>query len=186
MKTCKCGTSIPRSIKIDGIRKTLSNRTQCLVCLPFGQSRYRPKTTEEKRTLYAQKARQWYKRAKERLGKCPIQAMRLARRVKIINLLGGKCQFCGYKTLLTNLAFHHLADKEGKLSSREFQFSLKKLLSELQKCVLCCHNCHGEIHAQLIDPIIVSEIRVRNSKILDTLHNKSWEHIIPALFDKPD
>lgn len=161
MKMCKdCGNKFPGTIKIDGKQRNLKNRTRCLDCLPFGQSPYRKKTPEEKRSRWAQKARRWRLREKQKLGgKCPIYAKREARKKEILALIGSKCQFCGYNKCDRNLAFHHVNEKEKRfrLSSREFQFSMEKLIPELMKCVVTCHNCHGEIHEGLIEQNLVEE-----------------------------
>lgn len=49
-----------------------------------------------------------------------------------------------------NLAFHHLSGKKFSLTIKVFQRSSKSLLPEVRKCVIACHNCHGEIHRGLI------------------------------------
>ena len=63
---------------------------------------------------------------------------------------GGKCVRCGYKRCLASLDFHH-TDPETKDSDwkkmRHRSFASTK--SELDKCVLVCRNCHGEIHDKL-------------------------------------
>lgn len=158
MKKCVCcNNDIPSQMVIEGKTRNLQNRTKCLVCLPFGQSPYRKKTIEEKRSYDAEKARRWYYRKKEELGKDPIKIKREQNKTKILNLVNTQCQFCGYNSCFRNLSFHHLSDKDFKLSSREFQFSMKKLIPELKKCVVACHNCHGEIHEGLIDEKIVKD-----------------------------
>ena len=54
---------------------------------------------------------------------------------------------CGYDGCARNLVFHHLHSKRFDLSARSFQLSWKRLMPELKKCIMVCHNCHGEIHA---------------------------------------
>ncbi len=69
------------------------------------------------------------------------------RKIKAVNLLGGKCKLCGYKRNYASLDFHHLDPQD-----KEFDWSklrLKKwdlILKELSKCILLCRNCHGELH----------------------------------------
>lgn len=159
-KTCAvCGGKIPVRVKIDGKYRNLQNRTKCLHCLPFGQSPYRKKSPEEKRAYGAEKARRWYRKEREKLGRDPMQARSETRKKEILSLVGGKCQFCDYGRCLRNMAFHHVNEEEKcfPLSSREFQFSWKKLIKELKKCVVACHNCHGEIHEGLIGHNLVEE-----------------------------
>lgn len=69
---------------------------------------------------------------------------------------------------MRNLSFHHLYDKDLKLSSREMQFSIKTLLKEVKKCILVCHNCHGEIHDNLISKDLISNLNIFNCKIIET------------------
>jgi predicted HNH restriction endonuclease len=76
---------------------------------------------------------------------------RKARKAEAVAKFGGACQACGYLRCMRNLAFHHLGKKSFPLSERAFQFSWERLLPELSKCVLLCHNCHGEVHDGLID-----------------------------------
>lgn len=167
MRTCKCGNNIPYTVIIGNKRRNLRNRTQCLSCLPFGQSPYRQKTEEERRQYNAKKARQWYRRH-SLTGRNPINTRKSRNRKLIIDLIGHKCQFCNYSRLITNLAFHHLFDKQATLDARVFTRSLSTILPELRKCVLCCHNCHGEIHNGLI---ITSDVETKHIELLVALSN---------------
>jgi hypothetical protein len=72
---------------------------------------------------------------------------------QLIDYKGGSCIVCGYNKSYRSLHFHHLnpddkdftlGHKWGKLG---FNDEIKK---ELDKCVLVCANCHGEIHDGLI------------------------------------
>ena len=73
----------------------------------------------------------------------------IRRKLKLVLALGGGCQICGYNKNLGSLAFHHVKaeEKEFSLSGRELaNRSWKLILAEVEKCVLLCHNCHGEMH----------------------------------------
>jgi len=72
-------------------------------------------------------------------------------RKKIVNVLGGKCIFCGYSSYVGALNAHHIdpSTKTFGLSNKGLCRSWAKILSELKKCVLLCSNCHAEIHAGL-------------------------------------
>lgn len=68
----------------------------------------------------------------------------------LIKIKGGKCSICGYNKNITSLCFHHL-DPKNKDFSIQFRglYSIeyfKKVLIELEKCILVCHNCHNELH----------------------------------------
>ena len=74
---------------------------------------------------------------------------RFNRKKKFALLLGGECKVCGYKENLSCLAFHHRnpEEKEFNLSSRELgMYKEERLLNEVNKCDLLCHNCHGTLH----------------------------------------
>ena len=69
---------------------------------------------------------------------------------KLVEYKGGKCQVCGYNKCITCLDFHHTdpTEKEMKISGSTKSFEKQK--KEVDKCVLVCHNCHGEIHAGMV------------------------------------
>lgn len=68
---------------------------------------------------------------------------------KLVDYKGGKCKFCGYDKYIGNLTFHHRdpMQKDFTISGQTMAFD--RLKSEVDKCELVCHNCHGEIHAGL-------------------------------------
>jgi hypothetical protein len=70
-----------------------------------------------------------------------------ARKVKAVELLGGKCCICGYAKNLAAMDFHHVdpSTKEfvwQKLSRKPWNV----VIDELKKCCLLCKNCHAEFH----------------------------------------
>ena len=68
-----------------------------------------------------------------------------AKKIKAINLLGGKCRECGCKDIFV-LGFHHPDNnKEHQISQiKTLRWSI--LERELEKCELLCSNCHYEKH----------------------------------------
>lgn len=69
----------------------------------------------------------------------------------LITIKGGQCQNCGYSKCEGALQFHHRDPslKEFNFSHinlNENEFSLEKILLELDKCDLLCANCHFEEH----------------------------------------
>ena len=73
----------------------------------------------------------------------------LLRKIELIKSKGGECQQCGYNKNHAALCFHHLDPNEKGMPLTMRQISnnkLEKLLEEVDKCVLLCHNCHMEIH----------------------------------------
>lgn len=80
----------------------------------------------------------------------PTQKKRgIARKIELINKLGGKCTICGYKKNLAALTFHHKVPKLKKFKLDMRSLSNRKLSlvkDEVKKCILICHNCHAELH----------------------------------------
>lgn len=166
MKTCIiCQAAFKSTIVIGGIRRNLKNRTKCLNCAPFQSSKSKP--ISEARRSAALKSKRYYYKQKE-MGIDRIKMLRNTRKKTIINLLGGKCQICTYSKTPRNLVFHHLQNKEFNLSTRGFQYKYSKLLHEIKKCILVCHNCHGEIHDGLINQSIVDSL---NKQVIETIEH---------------
>ncbi|WP_455203825.1 hypothetical protein, partial [Kaarinaea lacus] len=71
------------------------------------------------------------------------------RKIELIGLKGCKCQRCGYSKNFAALDFHHPDPTQ-----KEFPLDLRSLsnrkweaiLSESEKCILLCSNCHAEEH----------------------------------------
>lgn len=84
-----------------------------------------------------------------------------AKKIKAINLLGGKCIACGDNNIAHLSFHHHNDDKEynpcGLLQTARWT----TIESEIMKCILMCHNCHRESH---VASILTN--RRRNKKIL--------------------
>jgi predicted nucleic acid-binding Zn ribbon protein len=100
---------------------------------------------------------------------------------KIIEALGGKCIVCGYNTCHSSMSMHHIDPSKKNFSFgsvRKIAKSFDKILNELKKCCILCHNCHGEYHDGLIklpnDIEIVSEKLVveYEQKIFDLCYDK--------------
>lgn len=71
------------------------------------------------------------------------------KKLKLVNLKGGKCEHCGYDKNYSALTFHHSEpdDKSFEISMRECSnHTWDKLVEEASKCKLLCHNCHAEHH----------------------------------------
>jgi glycerophosphoryl diester phosphodiesterase len=66
---------------------------------------------------------------------------------KIVKLMGGKCQCCGYNKCYRSLEIHHVDPSKKEFTvSQMMVLNWKKTVDECQKCVLVCANCHREIH----------------------------------------
>ncbi len=58
------------------------------------------------------------------------------------------CSICEYNNYLDILEFHHVIPKNKLFNIRQSTMgrSNKKLVEELNKCILLCPNCHKEMH----------------------------------------
>lgn len=76
--------------------------------------------------------------------------MEAQRRKKMtaVSHFGGKCQECGYSKCLNAMEFHHVEkdEKEESPSYIIMRWSWKRIIKELEKCILLCCRCHREVH----------------------------------------
>lgn len=83
-----------------------------------------------------------------------VKRCRQKTKSKMVEAMGGKCQCCGYNKCDRALAFHHLdpsIKETGFGMIRANPVSWEKIVVELKKCILVCHNCHSEIHSGIRD-----------------------------------
>jgi len=177
MRTCaKCGNHFPIRAKIDGKVRNLQSRKYCLVCSPFGQhntSKLNKKNnfislkelpTEKICSKCEQKLSivdfGVHKRKRDQkyfifsyCKKCDsgrLIAKKRQIKQKAVKYKGGRCEICGYRRSLRSLHFHHKDPQKKEFAiSRMTKISESKLKAELDKCVLLCGNCHGEVHEEI-------------------------------------
>ena len=67
---------------------------------------------------------------------------------KFVQMLGGKCQQCGYNKYLEVLEFHHINPKDKESNDHEWRRFPKKFEEKIEsgKIMLLCSNCHQEKH----------------------------------------
>jgi len=68
---------------------------------------------------------------------------------RIVDYKGGKCEICGYNKSVASLTFHHINPKDKNFTIGGRNYSWKTMKNEVDKCVLVCANCHGEIHEEI-------------------------------------
>jgi 5-methylcytosine-specific restriction endonuclease McrA len=69
---------------------------------------------------------------------------------KVVDMMGGCCQICGYKKTTDALELHHVDPSKKEMSFGKWRAnpkSLETIKEELKKCILLCANCHREVHA---------------------------------------
>ena len=92
-----------------------------------------PLTEIEKKQSKVKHTISWRKRTKE----------------KLVEYKGGKCVRCGYNKCIRSLDFHHINPEEKDFGISKSIKSFEKMKSEVDKCILVCKNCHGEIHDEI-------------------------------------
>jgi hypothetical protein len=83
-----------------------------------------------------------------------VKKWRKSTKNRIVQSMGGKCVCCGYNKCNHALALHHLdpSQKDISLGSiRANSICWEKIVKELKKCIMVCHNCHSEIHAGMTE-----------------------------------
>lgn len=94
----------------------------------------------------------YYKNNKETLNANTNERQRIVsreRKLKLIEMSGGKCELCGYNKNYSALTYHHIdpSNKVFTLDSRNLSnTNWESILEEHKKCQLLCSNCHAEIH----------------------------------------
>ena len=171
MKTCThCGSKIPGTKYIDGKLRHLHKRKRCLKCSPFGSNgptmkRLLKKSHKTKVCTRCKKCLKlssfhvkirhggryvdyhfvckkcWYEKHKHQVK---------SKKIRAIELLGGKCMDCGYHRSLSALEFHHRNPKLKDITMYSIlNHTWGRVLVEIKKCDLLCANCHRERHDKL-------------------------------------
>jgi hypothetical protein len=89
--------------------------------------------------------------------KCTTESIKLSRqKLKQVAIAykGGACKNCGYSKCIGALHFHHRDPKQKDftiaVASHNSTLTLEDIKQELDKCILVCANCHGELHSGVI------------------------------------
>jgi DNA-binding CsgD family transcriptional regulator len=87
---------------------------------------------------------------KKKRNYCRVKSHRQKNKQKAVEYKGGKCEKCGYNKSFWSLEFHHIEPGEKDFTIGNYTvLSWEKIKKELDKCILVCANCHGEIHEEI-------------------------------------
>lgn len=138
-------------ILIDGKWRHLQRRKYCLECSPFGKHNTRPLIAVSKTKTCLECGRIMKSSRRNFCEACNTSKQRRRKKEILISYKGGKCEFCGYDKCISNLSFHHIDPRKKDFSiSLKIDKAIDALKKEVNKCLLVCCRCHGEIHAGLI------------------------------------
>lgn len=70
-----------------------------------------------------------------------------AKKLKLVELSGGKCVRCGFNKKHL-LQFHHVDPSTKKFSIGRNDYRFSRLAEEAEKCILLCGNCHVLEHSK--------------------------------------
>lgn len=79
-------------------------------------------------------------------GSCCVSTRRWKSKMELIELLGGKCEDCGFNGHPASLEFHHRNPSEKSFELSGNKLLIKERYEEVKKCKLLCANCHAPYH----------------------------------------
>jgi len=157
MPICKrCKLAFPNRIKINGLPKNICKRKYCLKCSPFGkhntkQLELSPKRDSLRICIKCGNPFTYKKGCRRSVcPSCVISKWRANTKSKALQYKGNKCIICGYDRCERNMSFHHRDPNEKEFQISGATYGWEKIKKELDKCVLLCCRCHGEIEAGII------------------------------------
>ena len=79
--------------------------------------------------------------------------LKMAKKLFLVTLLGGKCEHCG-ESKLNLLEFHHINPKDKDFNLvKMMDVQIVLAIKEAKKCMLLCSNCHREEHHDYTKPV---------------------------------
>lgn len=90
---------------------------------------------------------------------------KMAKKMYIVNSMGGCCSKCG-ETRLYLLSFHHLDPKIKEFTITSQDIRLSNFKREADKCIVICHNCHRELHHNLIVDVDTKPRRMKSEMLV--------------------
>lgn len=174
MKNCEmlnCDNQFPSYQIIEGKFKNHQNRKYCFECSPVGKHKIRGRAKNvplhENCDLCSKTldSKTWANR--KRCNSCQVKVHRIIKKIRAINLLGGKCKDCGWKPKnvyeVSAMEFHHPnKDKDFEIG-RYLNKKWESLMLEFNKCELLCSRCHRIHHSRRdknLEQIVNEKIRL--------------------------
>ena len=75
----------------------------------------------------------------------------IKRKAKAIEYKGGKCELCGFKGHQAVFDFHHIDPDNKSFNWTKTRLQTwKRVIEELDKCMLLCANCHRILHSNIL------------------------------------
>lgn len=159
MRLCKntnCTNNCPARLRIDGKIHNLSNRKYCFDCSPFGSNNRikleNPGGRKGDLITCCLCAKEYIFRPQAGMNTttciaCLTRNRRIELKERMVSYKGGACSRCGYKACLRSLDFHHIDPSTKSFTVSNYSGKWETIQKELDKCVLICKNCHGELHS---------------------------------------
>jgi len=114
-----------------------------------------PKNSNEYQKNYQN---DWYKNQSDEY-KARQKANRKAREDRnkqyVVELRSNPCTCCGETHPQEIMEFHHIDGSPEARVSHLYGSSMKRLVEEIDKCVLLCPNCHTKIHKNLLSLVAI-------------------------------
>jgi len=92
-----------------------------------------------------------------------IKSRRKDQKREMLTYKGGSCQLCNYAICARAMDFHHKDPTQKDFGICGMNKSWEEIKTELDKCILVCKNCHGEIHDGLHDQFKILNVKVRSN-----------------------
>jgi hypothetical protein len=179
----QCEKHVPKFyVDENGKKHNCQRRKYCFECSPYGDHNTSKLETKRFEKGVVVKTcpdckKEHYQNG-NRCFACYFQKRQKEITKKVQAIVGTKCWICGYNKTWNNICFHHVNpdDKLFGLSTRELVgYRWDRVLKEMEKCILVCHNCHGEIHDNLINESEIVELWQKMWKIINL--NKSSQMV---------
>lgn len=119
----------------------------CLVVYLAAAIRIEMPYSKEKYLQTKDQRREWRLANKDKVNTW-VRNWRLKRKEKIVACMGGKCTDCGgvFPSIVYDM--HHLDPSQKEMGLGQLKnYSWKRIVAELAKCVMLCVNCHRVRHS---------------------------------------